>query len=103
MVDDKDDALEHCQETVEALRVENEELRESAESFGALAERLNQANRSDGNAALIMCPRCGTGEHVQRTAPIVRGNDLHCAYCGNSWRSATAGGDNAVASLGSQP
>jgi hypothetical protein len=87
VVDQKDDALEDCKETVAALKVENEELRESAESFGALAERLNQANRADGNAAPIRCPRCGTAEHVQRTAQVVRGNDLHCAYCGNSWRS----------------
>ena len=102
MVDHKDDALEECKETVEALKVENGELRESAESFGALAERLNQANRA-GTRHPIICPRCGTGEHVQRAAPIVRGNDLHCAYCGNSWRSETADGDRAATSLGSQP
>ena len=103
MVDREHDPLEDCQKTVEALTVENGELRESAETFGALAERLNQVNRAHENAAPLVCPRCGKAEHVQRTAAIVRGNDLHCGYCANSWRSKTADGDHAATGVGSQP
>jgi len=39
------DPLVACQEEVQELKAENAELRESAESFGALAERLNRAKR----------------------------------------------------------
>jgi hypothetical protein len=40
------DPLSACQEEVQELKAENAELRVSAESFGALAERLNRAKRS---------------------------------------------------------
>ena len=40
------DPLAACQEQVQELKAENADLRESAESFGALAERLNRAKRS---------------------------------------------------------
>jgi hypothetical protein len=40
------DALAACQEEVQELKAENADLRESAESFGALAERLNRAKHS---------------------------------------------------------
>jgi hypothetical protein len=40
------DPLSKCQEEVQELKAENAELRVSAESFGALAERLNRATRS---------------------------------------------------------
>lgn len=40
------DPLSACEQQVEELKAENAELRESAESFGALAERLNRARRS---------------------------------------------------------
>ena len=43
--DDKEppnDALSECKETVEQLRQENVELRNSALTFGDLAERLNK-------------------------------------------------------------
>jgi regulator of replication initiation timing len=46
---DEQDELKDCHEAVEELReenkeleVENEQLRESADTFGNLAERLNQ-------------------------------------------------------------
>jgi hypothetical protein len=41
------DPLSACREEVQELKAENAELRESAESFGALAERLNRAKRSE--------------------------------------------------------
>ena len=45
--DDLDrDPLAACQEEVQELKAENADLRESAESFGALAERLNRAKHS---------------------------------------------------------
>jgi hypothetical protein len=40
------DPLAACQEEVQELKAENADLRESAESFGALAERLNRAKRT---------------------------------------------------------
>lgn len=40
------DALHACEEEVQELKAENAELRESAESFGALAERLNRTKKS---------------------------------------------------------
>lgn len=47
MDDDKDArtdrGLDDCREIIVELRAENEELRESAETFGELAERLNRA------------------------------------------------------------
>lgn len=42
---DPDDALAECEETVEHLKEENAQLRESAETFGDLAERLNAQRR----------------------------------------------------------
>jgi cell division protein FtsB len=42
MVDEKAHLLKECQEKVARLEAENEALRDSAETFGALAERLNQ-------------------------------------------------------------
>lgn len=88
MADEKvEKALEACEETVEELKVENEKLRESSESFGALAERLNQALRteSDPESVHTNCPRCGQARHVHPTSKTARGHDLHCDYCGNSW------------------
>jgi DNA repair exonuclease SbcCD ATPase subunit len=82
-----DDRLDECQETVEELKVENAELREAAESFGALAERLNQARRSEADVASERCPRCAANQHVQAIEPTAFGYDRHCNYCGNSWRS----------------
>jgi predicted RNase H-like nuclease (RuvC/YqgF family) len=35
------DALEACEETVEELKEENAQLRQSSRAFGDLAERLN--------------------------------------------------------------
>ena len=43
----KEDALAECEETVEHLREENAELRESAQTFGDLAERLNNQRRDN--------------------------------------------------------
>ncbi len=45
-VDQKElnDSLAECQETVEQLKEENAQLRESSETFGDLAERLNRRN-----------------------------------------------------------
>jgi FtsZ-binding cell division protein ZapB len=39
------EALEQCEEKVQELREENSQLRQSAEVFGDLAERLNKAGR----------------------------------------------------------
>ena len=85
MNEDKHDELQECEQKVEELVAENAELRESAESFGALAERLNQARQAEAAAAAIVCPRCNKPQYVVRTAPTVRGDDLHCGYCGYSW------------------
>ena len=41
------DALEECEETVEELKEENAQLRQSSRAFGDLAERLN-ARRHTG-------------------------------------------------------
>jgi hypothetical protein len=41
------DPLVACTEAPEELKEENAELRESSESFAALAERLNRAKRSE--------------------------------------------------------
>lgn len=87
MNEDKPDQLQACEEKVEELAAENAELRESAETFGALAERLNQAKQAEAAAMAIVCPRCSRPQHVVRTPPTFRGDDLHCGYCGHSWRS----------------
>jgi predicted nucleotidyltransferase len=56
-VDDLEN-LKDCHEAVEQLReekkeleVENEQLRESADTFGELAERLNKKLKSEGDPA----------------------------------------------------
>lgn len=46
-VEQSQDLLAECQEENLELKAENAELRESSESFGALAERLNRAKRSE--------------------------------------------------------
>jgi len=84
---EKQGGLEDCEEKVEELAAENAELRQSAESFGALAERLNQARQAAEAAPALVCPRCSRPQHVIRIAPTPRGNDLHCDYCGHSWPS----------------
>jgi hypothetical protein len=92
MTEDKaEDALEACKDTVLELKVENDELREAAETFGDLAERLNRAlitervQHPDAAAAAPACPRCGKAQHVHPIPPSTRGDALHCDYCGNSW------------------
>jgi len=40
--DERDGRLKECLTTVRTLEEENRQLRESADSFGQLAERLNQ-------------------------------------------------------------
>ena len=94
---DKPEELQACEEKVEELAAENAELRESAESFGALAERLNQARLAEPAAAAVACPRCGKPQHVTRTAPTLRGHDLHCEYCGHSWGSQATADNRAEA------
>ena len=42
-----DDELEECKERNRQLEEENELLRESAETFGALADRLNEKLQPD--------------------------------------------------------
>ena len=42
-----DDALEDCEEKLVKLEQENDELRQSAQEFGQLAERLNQTLRHE--------------------------------------------------------
>jgi predicted RNase H-like nuclease (RuvC/YqgF family) len=46
--DDKppDEALNECEEKIEELQEENAQLRNAAETFGNLAERLNAERRS---------------------------------------------------------
>ena len=39
--DDQEQKIENCEETVEKLTEENEQLRKSSQAFGDLAERLN--------------------------------------------------------------
>ena len=41
-----EEALAECEETVEELKEENAQLRESAQTFGDLAERLSAQQRS---------------------------------------------------------
>ena len=91
MSDETEDSLTECKETVQELKAENAELRESAESFGALAERLNLANRAMAGAESVRCPRCEREQYVHVTPPTPRGYDLHCAYRGNSWRGRVSG------------
>ena len=43
--DDQDKKAENCEETVEKLTEENEQLRKSSQAFGDLAERLNARAR----------------------------------------------------------
>jgi hypothetical protein len=47
-IDDKpaEEALTKCEEKVEELKEENAQLRNAAETFGDLAERLNAGQRS---------------------------------------------------------
>ena len=40
--DERDGRLKECLTTVQSLEEENRQLRQSADSFGQLAERLNQ-------------------------------------------------------------
>ena len=96
MSEDKQDPLQDCEQKVQELAEENAELRESAESFGALAERLNQARQAEAGPAIV-CPRCNRPQHVVRTAPTPRGHDLHCDYCGHSWLSEAKVDDRADA------
>ena len=42
-----DDELTECERKVEALEEENAQLRNAAETFGDLAERLNAERRAD--------------------------------------------------------
>jgi len=41
-----EEALAECEETVDHLKEENAELRNAAQTFGDLAERLNTSQRS---------------------------------------------------------
>lgn len=100
MADEKtEQALGDCQDTVEELKAENVELRESADAFGELAERLNRelhpersqqavlsGDAQPDNGALA-CPRCGKARHVHPISvpQSYRGEAFHCDYCGNSW------------------
>jgi predicted RNase H-like nuclease (RuvC/YqgF family) len=56
---DSDDALAECEETVEHLKEENAQLRESAQTFGDLAERLNTQRRLGNNQLPRESPRPG--------------------------------------------
>jgi hypothetical protein len=42
-----DDEVRRCHEEIRRLKAENHELRLASESFGHLAERLNQALRAE--------------------------------------------------------
>ena len=46
------DALEECEQTVEQLKEENAQLRQSSRAFGDLAERLNARRAADRSARL---------------------------------------------------
>ena len=89
--DHTEDPLTECEETVKELKEENAELRESSERFGALAERLNRANRALADGASVPCPRCERDGYVEVTPPTQRGADLHCTYCGNIWTGQPKG------------
>ena len=45
-----EEALTKCEEKVEELKEENAQLRNAAETFGDLAERLNASQRSGANS-----------------------------------------------------
>lgn len=45
----EDEALTECEEKVEELKEENAQLRNAAETFGDLAERLNTSQRTRTN------------------------------------------------------
>ena len=99
-----EDRLAECQASVEELKVENAELRESAESFGALAERLNQVRRSEADVVRERCPRCAANQSVQPIEPTAFGYDRHCNDCGNTWQSLGGSGQvRAVTTLERQP
>jgi hypothetical protein len=51
MDDQQSDLLKECQDEVAELKAENEVLRLSAETFGQLAERLNQSALSERRAS----------------------------------------------------
>ena len=90
MNDEKRDELEA--EEKEKLVAENAELRESAESFGALMNgSVRRGKLNDGS----VCPRCNRPQHVVRTPPTPRGDDLHCRYCGHSRGSQATVGNRA--------
>ena len=89
MTENPTDPLAECEKTLEQLKEQNAELRQSSESFGELAERLNQQNRALGApSAPIECPRCRRALAVEGTPPTPP-SELHCTYCGNTWRSET--------------
>lgn len=44
------EALDECRENLQEARLENEELRQSAEAFGTLAERLNSELNAERRA-----------------------------------------------------
>jgi hypothetical protein len=46
------DELKRCEEEVDRLKVENEHLRDSANTFGHLAERLNGELRAERRAGV---------------------------------------------------
>jgi predicted RNase H-like nuclease (RuvC/YqgF family) len=46
----EDEALTECEQKVEELKEENAQLRNAAETFGDLAERLNTSHRTSTNA-----------------------------------------------------
>lgn len=100
MADEKtEQALGDCQNTVEELKAENVELRESADAFGELAERLNRELHPERSQQAVLsgdaqpdngaleCPRCGKARHVHPISvpQSYRGEAFHCDYCGNSW------------------
>jgi hypothetical protein len=52
MGEHEEDLLKECREEVAELQAENQALRDSAETFGRLAERLNQSALAERRASL---------------------------------------------------
>ncbi len=97
MADEKtEQELEACQEENEDLKAENVELRKSADAFGELAERLNQALYPERvqqgplaaertpETATAVCPHCSTAQGAETThvPPSIADESVRCDHCG---------------------
>jgi predicted RNase H-like nuclease (RuvC/YqgF family) len=75
MIDDVQSRLKDCLSTLDHLQRENRQLRQAAEAFGALAERLNR-QLVDARARAAMSHRLESEHMVQRDESSV-GPDVY--------------------------